>query len=189
MPEIAQRTCYTVAEYVDLERLANVRHEFLDGAIYALAGGTPEHGAMAARVTATLVAQLRGRRYNVYTSDVRVRVVPTGLITYPDLSVVCGAERRDDEDRLALTNPVVVVEVSSPGTESYDRGAKLAHYQQIPSLREIVFVSHREPLIELWRRAPEGWHEKSARRGEVVVLESVDCRLDVDEVYRDPFAG
>lgn len=93
MTETARHTRYTVADYVDLERHANVRHEFLDGAVYALAGGTPAHGAMAARLTATLVEQLRGRRCNVYTSDVRVRVLATGFITYPDLSVVCGSEQ------------------------------------------------------------------------------------------------
>lgn len=189
MVETARRTRYSVADYVDLEQHANVRHEFLDGVMYALAGGTPEHGAMAARITVSLGAQLRGRRCSVYNSDVRVRVVPTGLITYPDLSVVCGSEQRDSADPLALINPVVLVEVSSPRTETYDRGEKLAHYQQVPSLREVVFVSHREPLIEVWHRDGEGWQKTSARRGEVALLESIDCRLDVDELYRDPFAG
>lgn len=99
------------------------------------------------------------------------------------------AARLDRDDPLALTNPIVLVEVSSPRTESYDRGEKLAHHQQIASLREVVFVSHREPLIEVWRHDGEGWQRASARRGEVAVLESIDCRLDVDELYRDPFAS
>lgn len=188
MAETARHTHYTVADYVDLERHANVRHEFLDGVMYALAGGTPAHSAMAARITVSLGAQLLGRRCNLYTSDARVRVLATGLITYPDLSVVCGSEQLDSEDPLALTNPIVLVEVSSPRTEAYDRGEKLAHYQQIPSLREVVFVSHREPLIEVWRRDAEGWQRASARRGEVALLESVECRLDVDELYRNPLA-
>lgn len=180
---------YTMAEYLALEAHANVRHEFLDGVIYALAGGTPEHGAIVMRVGAALVEQLRGKRCNVYSSDVRVRVVATGLTTYPDLSIVCGTEERDAEDRLALVNPVVLIEVTSASTEAYDRGEKPDNYCKIPSLQEVVFVSHREPKIEVRRRDADDWTSASAGPGQAASLWSIDCRLDVDDIYRDPLAG
>jgi Uma2 family endonuclease len=181
------RARYAIEEYLRLEAYSNVKHEYHEGQIYAMAGGTPEHGAMAMRVGATLVEQLRGRRCNVYSSDVRVRVVATGLDTYPDLSVVCGEEQRDREDQNAITNPVVLVEVLSPSTEEYDRGEKLEHYQKIVSLQEVVLVSHSERRVDVWRREEGGaWRVHQAKAGEVAHLSSIACTLDVDELYRDP---
>ena len=173
-----------------LEEYANVKHEFVDGQILAMAGGTPEHGAMAVRVAAALVAQLRGKRCSVYSSDVRVRVGATGLSTYPDLSVVCGQEERDTEDRLALVNPVVLIEILSPSTEDYDRGEKLDHYKRIPSLREVVLIAHDRPLLEIWQRTDSAaaWTERRAGAYETARLASIDCQLDVDDLYRDPLA-
>ena len=179
---------HSLEEYVRLEAYSNVRHEYLDGQIYAMAGGTPEHGAMAVRITAALLGQLGDRRCAVYSSDVRVRVAATGLATYPDASVVCGEEERDPADRNALTNPIVLVEVLSPNTEEYDRGEKFSHYKGIPALREVVFVSHAEPFIEVWRRESAGtWSRHAFDRGETVNLISIGCVLSVDGVFRDPF--
>lgn len=186
----AARPRYTIQEYVRIEHYANVKHEFLDGYVWAMAGGTPEHARLASAVTAALVGQLRGKPCAVYSSDARVRVVATGLDTYPDVTVVCGREARDAEDALALTNPIVLVEVTSDGTEEYDRGAKLEQYEQIPMLQEVVVVSHRESCIEVFRRGGGGaWGRSEARSGGVATLASIGCTLDVDEVYRNPFAG
>ncbi|MEZ5964036.1 MAG: Uma2 family endonuclease [Planctomycetota bacterium] len=180
---------YSIEDYLRLEEFANVKHEFCDGRIFAMAGGTPEHGALAVRVATALSNQLRGKRGNVYGSDTRVRVVATGLDTYPDVSVVCGSEQRDREDRLALVNPIVLVEVLSPATEAYDRGDKLEHYQRIPALQEIVLVAQDEPAIDVWRRRDDGWASARFGPGQVARLESIDCSLDVDEVFRDPFVA
>jgi Uma2 family endonuclease len=184
------RARYAIEEYLRLEEYSNVKHEYHDGQIYAMAGGTPEHGAMAMRVGAALVGQLRGQRCSVYSSDVRVRVVSTGLDTYPDLSVVCGEEQRDTEDRNAIINPIVLVEVLSPSTEEYDRGEKLEHYHKIASLQEVVLVSHRETRVDVWRREESGaWRARSFGAGETAHLSSIECTLDIDELYRDPLAG
>ena len=181
---------FSLEEYVRFEAYSNVRHEYLDGQIYAMAGGTPEHGAMAVRITSSLLGQLGDRRCAVYSSDVRVRVAATGLTSYPDASVVCGQEERDATDRNALTNPIVLVEVLSPNTEEYDRGEKFSHYKTISALREVVFVSHAEPLIEIWRReTPESWVRHPFGPGERAQLTSIGCGLDVDGIYRDPFAN
>lgn len=181
---------YSVAEYVKLEEYANVRHEWADGQIYAMAGGTPEHGTYAANVIGLLTAALLGKRCRVQTSDVRIRVRETGLDTYPDASVVCGSAERDPEDPLAITNPSVLVEVLSPSTQDYDRGEKLEHYKRIPSLREVVFVAHDAKRVDVVRRGSDGtWSTTAALAGEVAVLDSLSCALPVDAVYRDPLAS
>lgn len=186
----AHHARYTVDEYVRLEQLSNTKHEYLNGTVYAMAGGTPEHAALAMAVGASMAAQLRDRPCRVYSSDVRVRVVATGLDTYPDVTVVCGNEERDVEDKLALVNPVVLVEVTSDSSDEYDRGEKREHFQRIPTLREIVIVSHRQRLIEVWHRETEGrWTVLAASSGERARLEAIGCALEVDEVYRDPFVG
>lgn len=180
---------YTLEEYVRLEEYANVRHEFLDGQIYAMAGGTPEHGTYAANVIGLLTSQLVGKPCRVQTSDVRIRVQATGLDTYPDASVVCGHAERDPNDPNAIVNPVVLVEVLSPSTEEYDQGEKLEHYQRIESLREVVFVQHREQRVDVVRRQHDGsWLTTSGTSGDTLELEALGCALSVDSVYRDPFA-
>jgi Uma2 family endonuclease len=178
---------YTLEEYLALEEYSNVKHEYLDGVIYAMAGGTPEHGAMCMRIGAALIAQLGGRRCSVFSSDVRVRVTPTGLDTYPDLSVVCGEAQRDTQDRNALVNPIAIVEVTSPSTEDYDRGEKLEHYRQISSLRHVVLVSHRREQIEVWTRDEAGaWAATIAESGQRAALPAIGCSLDVEQIYFDP---
>jgi Uma2 family endonuclease len=179
---------YSVADYVRLEEHANVKHEFLDGTVWAMAGGTPEHAAIASAIISALGSQLRGRPCRVYTSDARVRVVATGLDTYPDVTIVCGRAELDVEDRNALTNPVVLVEITSDGTEAYDRGEKLEHYERIPSLREVVLVSHRERRIDIHRRGETGDWATVEARGRVEIT-SIGAVLDVEDVYHDPLAG
>lgn len=175
---------YTYAEYLALEEESPIRHEYLDGEIYAMAGGTPDHAALAAAVLAIIGSQLpRGCR--AFTSDLRVRIVATGLSTYPDGAVVCGGSRRAPEDAVAVTNPIVLVEVTSNSSEEYDRGEKLRHYQTLPSLREVLIVSHREPRISLHRWGEHGWTTTDAVAGESVSLESIGGAVRVDDVYRD----
>lgn len=175
------------AEYLALDSASETRHEFLDGEAVAMAGGTPEHGAVASALARDLGTALAGRPCRVFSSDVRVRVLPTGLATYPDLSVVCGRLETDPEDPIAITNPVVLVEVLSPSTEAHDRGAKAAHYRQLPSLRELLLVSLSEPRIELQRRNDRGvWELHEARPGDRLELVSLGISLDVAAVFRNP---
>lgn len=190
MTQLARKH-FTFAEYVRLEAMSTVKHEFLDGVVYAMAGGSPDHAAVAANVIRLLGNALEGRPCRVYTSDLRVRVLETGLGTYPDASVVCDRIELDPDDEKGHTavNPTLLVEVSSPSTEDYDRGEKLAHYKRIPSLREVMFVAHDERRIDLWRRTERGWTQLTFSDGRAVELESVGCELSVDAVYRDPLAG
>ncbi|WP_437916937.1 Uma2 family endonuclease [Sorangium sp. So ce302] len=187
MNEPARKLVWTYAEYLDQERASPTKHQFLNGKIFAMAGGTPEHAYLCASVGAELGAQLRGRPCAVYSSDLRVRVQATGLSTYADVSVVCGRLERDLEDKDAALNPIVLVEVLSDSTEAYDRGEKFAHYRRIPSLREYVLVSQHEQRIEVFHRnEDDSWTLREARAGEGAHLEAIGCVLSVDEVYRDP---
>ncbi len=184
------RARFSFAEYLDLEEMSSVKHEFLDGVVYAMAGGSPNHSAIAANVIRLLGNALLPRPCRVYTSDLRVRVAETGLGTYPDAAVICQQIDIDPEDRKHQTalNPTVLVEVLSPSTESYDRGEKLAHYKRIPSLREVLLVAHDDRRVDLWRRTETGWTQIAFRDGESVRLESLECELPVTEIYFDPLA-
>lgn len=130
---------YTWDQYLEVEESSGIKHEFFDGEIYAMAGGTSDHAALAAAVIAALSLQLRPGSCRVFTSDLRVLVQESGLATYPDVTVV-RAERHHEptSKRTALLNPTLVVEVTSDSTEEYDRRTKVAHYQRIPTLRELV---------------------------------------------------
>jgi Uma2 family endonuclease len=182
---------FSFEDYLALEETSTVKHEFSDGHVWAMAGGTPEHGALAANVIALLASQLRDRPCRIFTSDVRIRVKATGLATYPDVSVVCGKQKTDPDDPKGSTliNPSLIVEVLSPSTEDYDRGEKLAHYKQIPSLDEIVLVAHEERRLEIWRREGDHWTLHVGRGEETASVASLGCELPLADVYRNPLPG
>ncbi len=190
VPQTAAQSTMTYAEYVAAEVASTVKHEWLRGEVFAMAGGTLEHARLGASVTGELRASLRGRPCGVFSSDLRVKVEATGLTTYPDVSIVCGKPEVSSDDPHAIVNPIVLVEVLSDSTEAYDRGEKFAHYRRIPSLREYVLVSQRERRIEVHRLNESGrWELYEAAVGESIMLDSLGCQLSVDEVYRDPFAS
>lgn len=178
------RQPFSFDDYVELEASSPVKHEFLDGEVWAMAGGSVEHSAIAANLARVLGQALLGQRCRVFSSDLRIRVEATGLATYPDLSVICERVALDPADRKGhtATNPTLLV-------EAYDRGEKLVHYKQIASLREVVLVAHDEPRIDLWRRTERSWTQLSFRPGEVAELASLHgVALPVDDVYFDPLA-
>ncbi|HUP23148.1 MAG TPA: Uma2 family endonuclease [Thermoanaerobaculia bacterium] len=177
---------YSYRDYLELEAASNVKHEYLAGEIYAMAGGTPEHAALAVSVSSALHAQSRGGPCRVFSSDLRMRVLATGLATYPDVSVVCGEPERDPESPTTVLNPVLVVEVLSESTADYDRGEKLDHYRKVPSLGAVLLLDPRVRRIELWQRteaAGPGWRQSGAGPGEFIVLEGLGAALDVDQIY------
>ena len=179
------------AEYLELEAGSETKHEYLRGELFAMAGGTPEHAALALALGAELIAGLRGRPCRAFGSDLRVRIEATDLSTYPDLSVVCGQLETSTIDPHAVTNPVLIVEVLSDSTEAYDRGQKFSHYRQIPSLREYLLVSQVEPRLEAYAKNEAGlWVLREAGSGEQLQLSSLEgLSLDVDTIYADPLAA
>jgi Uma2 family endonuclease len=175
---------YTYDEYRRFEDANPARHEYVDGHILAMAGGTPAHARLQAAVLFALERRLEGRPCQPFPSDLRVKVAATGMAAYPDVTVVCGSVQTEPDDPHAVTNPTLIAEVLSDSTEAYDRAEKFEHYRQIPTLQEYLLVSHRERRIDRRRRARDGsWTECCAGRGENVPLEAIGIELSVDEIY------
>jgi len=175
----------TEAEYLRLERDADTRSEFFDGEIFAMAGGTQTHSLLCSNVVGELRNRIKALDCVVYNADLRVKIETTGLITYPDASVVCGGGRFLDAREDTLLNPIIIVEVLSDSTEAYDRGKKFEHYRQIPSCREYLLVNQKEPRIEQFIRHPSGeWILKEAvGLSAELKIHSLEIVLPLAEVF------
>ncbi len=149
---------YTISEYLAYEQQSQEKHEYRDGWIVAMAGGTYNHGVIAANVLREVGNALKGKPCRAADGTVRVRIPRTPLYTYPDITVVCGEPQFDPNDTSGQTliNPRVIVEVLSPSTEAYDRGEKFSRYRQLESLEEYVLVSQDVPAVETFIRQKDG---------------------------------
>lgn len=177
----ARRYRHDYADYLRLEAESPLKLEFSDGEVFAMAGGTPEHAALAMQIVRLVSPQL-GADCRVFSSDLKVWIAATELATYPDLTIVCGPLARAAHDPNAVTNPSVIVEVTSRSTEDYDRGSKLSQYKQCPSVRAIAVVSHRQELVTVSQRESSAWRATEFRPGEIAQL-TPELRLDVKELY------
>lgn len=178
---------YTYADYVGLEMYSQTKHEFLDGEIYAMAGGSEDHAALAIAVMGALLGAVGERPCRVCSSDLRIYVEAVGLATFPDGSVICGPlQQHPPSPESTALNPMVLLEVTSDSSEEYDTGFKLDAYRTIPSLREVILVSHRERRITVHRRDAAGsWTARVAIAGGRIAIESLGAELVVDSVYRN----
>lgn len=174
-------------QYLAFEASSAQKHEYLLGAVWAMAGGTLAHARIGAKIGALLSRELEGRPCAVFSSDLRVRVEETDRSTYPDLTVVCGKAQVAKDDPDAVTNPTIVIEVLSDSTEASDRGEKFAHLQRLQSLKEYVLVSQRERRVEVFRRGEGHWIFVTFTSGKVE-LKSIDALLEMDSIYADPLA-
>lgn len=171
------------AEYLAFERESEVKHEFIDGHIYAMRGASEAHNLITGSTYAALYTQLRGRPCKVYPSDMKVRM--HGSYAYPDITVVCGEAQFKDDQRDILLNPTLIIEVLSPNTERYDRGLKFQHYRQLESLREYLLIAQDKPHIEHYVRLESGLWQLSDARGLDATLDltSIGGSLTLAEVY------
>lgn len=177
---------YTYAQYVALEKMSPTKHEFFDGEIYAMAGGSEDHSALATKVLAALDQAIGDRPCRAHTSDLRIYVEAVGLATFPDGTVICGPlEQHPPSPDATAVNPMILLEVTSDSSEEYDTGDKLEAYRTIPTVREIIIVSHRERRITVHRRdGQDRWLMRVAIAGGRVSVESLGADLVVDTVYR-----
>ncbi|MEM7356125.1 MAG: Uma2 family endonuclease, partial [Acidobacteriota bacterium] len=172
-------------EYLELERSAEFKSEYIDGDVVAMPGSSREHNLIVANLVGELWQQLKGRPDVVYPSDLRVWIPATRRYTYPDVIVVAGESHFQDDQADTLLNPTVIFEVLSPGTESYDRGKKFEAYRSIDSVKEYLLVDQVERRIEQYaRQADDRWlfSDHTATDG-IVTLPSVACKLALAEVY------
>lgn len=174
---------YTYEEYLALEAHSDVKHEFYDGAILAMAGGSREHSLLKTNLLRRVANALDGRPCRAFDADLRSLVEEANFATYPDVAVACPPAQWSPRDRNALTNPTVLCEVSSPSTAAYDIGEKFDQYARFASLQEYVLVDSERVGVRLFRREGEVWTLHRYGAGDVVALQSIDVRLLVDEIY------
>jgi Uma2 family endonuclease len=177
---------YSAEEYLAFERQSETKHEYFDGEVFAMAGGTQPHSAIAGNLIGELRNETKERGCHVHTGDMRV-LCPTGLYTYPDVSVVCGELDLEDENKDTLLNPLVIVEVLSKSTDAYDRGRKFANYKTIESLKEYVLVAQDGVAIDHFARQKDGsWQQTTVTDPSASLnLPALECSIAVEEVYRN----
>jgi Uma2 family endonuclease len=172
-------------EYLAIERAAEFRSEYYDGHMYAMSGASRMHVLVTTNLSGELHQALKHGPCQVYAVDLRLRVNPDRLYTYPDISVVCGETKLADDHKDTLLNPTVLVEVLSPSTEARDRGFKFTHYRHIESLQEYVLVWQSEPRVEVYRRQSTGdwlFSEVSGLESNCK-LASLGCEIPLAEIY------
>jgi len=182
---VQMRPYLSPQEYLALERRAEFKSEYLDGEMIAMSGASRKHVLIGLNLAGGLKRELRERPCEVYANDMRVQIPATGLYTYPDIAVVCGERRFEDEHEDTLLNPILIMEVLSPSTESYDRGRKFEQYRALESLQEYVLVSQDRRRVEQFiRQDGNVWLFKDiAGMEQVVSLASVQCEIALSEIY------
>ncbi len=184
MSSAALRTRFTPEQYLAAERKAAFKSEYLNGFITAMSGASREHNRIASNLHYKIRDQLENRPCEVFISDLRVCVSSTGLYTYPDVIVVCGDAEFQDDEVDTLLNPTVIIEVLSPTTESYDRGAKFAHYRRLPSLKEYVLIAQDRVLVERYVRQGDDWVFSALDDLDgTLKLVSIDCSIPLRDIY------
>jgi Uma2 family endonuclease len=179
------KTKLTPAEYLEFERKSETKHEYFDGEIFAMSGAKWNHNVIAWNIGGELRQKLKNKNCSVCPGDMRVFVPETGFYTYPDLVVVCGEPQFQDDVFDTLLNPVLLIEVLSDSTESYDRGKKFQHYRSIESLQEYVLVAQDEARIEKYvRHGDRFWLlSESVGLDSEIEFSSIECRVALREVY------
>jgi len=172
-------------EFLLFERAADERHEYRDGDVVAMSGAKRNHNKVSTNLSGLLWQHLKGMDCENYSNDMRVWVPKSRLYTYPDIVVVCGEPEFIDDEFDTLLNPVLIIEILSDSTESYDRGEKFQSYRSIPTLREYILVAQYRPQIEKYVKHGDGFWMLSEAAGleNSIELESINYNLSLAEVY------
>jgi len=178
----ARQLRYSYEDYLRSLEQSELKLEYCQGVIYAMAGGTPTHAELGAAAIGLFRQALLGR-CSVFSSDAKVRVEASDFSAFPDASIVCGERMVSPIDSNALINPSVLIEVTSRSTEEYDRGEKLSHYQLLPSLCAVVFISHREARVTVVERGVTGWTERHLGPKDRVSIAQPAVSIAVEELY------
>jgi Uma2 family endonuclease len=175
---------FTPEEYFSWEEQQLERHEYIDGEVYAMSGGTQNHSDIAMNFGALLKINMRGSGCKTFNSDLRIKIFESNKYVYPDLSVTC--DDRDKSTPQYITYPCLIIEVLSPSTEAYDRGNKFKLYRKNPSLRDYVLVDSSKMAIDLYRKDESGnWCIVNYEAGDSIALKSVNLTFPIEQVYED----
>lgn len=179
------KNLYTPEEYLELERKSEIRHEYIDGEVFEMAGAGKRHNRISTNIIRLLDSQLLERDCNVYASNMRVKIASTGKYTYPDIVGTCGGDEFEDERDDTLLNPTLLIEILSKSTEAYDRGTKFEFYQTIESFSEYILITQEPVRVEQFVRQDKNtWTYLEFRNPEdIIELNSIDCELLLQDVY------
>ncbi len=177
----------TPEEYLQFERNSKIRHEYFDGDIFAMTGGSLNHNRIGRNIVRQLGNRLEGSPCENFVGDMRVKIDKLDMYTYPDIVVVCGNIELEKMGGLeTLLNPTVIMEILSDSTEAYDRGKKFTHYRLIPSLQEYILISQHFCNVERFIRGDNGiWQilNPCTDMDQTVKIESIDCELLLSDIY------
>jgi len=180
---------FSVAEYLEAECKSEIRHEYLGGQVFAMAGGSKAHNIITLNIASRLRSMLRGNSCNVFMSDMKVKLKAANqnkkIFYYPDVLITCNPE---DRDKYFVNYPCAIFEVLSPSTEISDRREKLVNYQTISSLEEYILVSQDKIQVEVYRQDLQGdWTMEVLRSEDRLVLNSINLSLTMADIYEDIF--
>ncbi len=178
----------SVKEYIRIEQETAMKHEYHDGTIFAMAGGSIEHGVISGNVFGEIKIQLRNKNSScrVFNSEVKLHIQALNKFVYPDVMAVCGKTERSNLEQSAIVNPVLIVEVLSKSTESYDRGDKFFFYRHIPTLKEYILIDQYKPLVEIYKKQSDLWSiERVMGIEEQLELSAVGIHIELSHIYED----
>lgn len=182
---LLQKQYYTKDEYLEMEAAAPYKSEYYGGEIFAMAGGTPAHSLICVNLIRRIAEAVDNKNCRCFESNMKLDIPAADAFVYPDIMAVCGEIRFAENTRDTITNPVLIVEVLSPGTESFDRGKKFEYYRSIPSLKEYVLVSQEKQIVEVYFRQEGGSWLYTVAEGtdKTVFLNSVEYEIALKDVY------
>ncbi|MEZ4528738.1 MAG: Uma2 family endonuclease [Desulfobacterales bacterium] len=182
---LEKKLFYTKNEYLEMEAAADCRSEYYSGEIFAMSGGTPRHSIICLNLNRGIWEATRDKDCTGFESNMKVEIAPADAYVYPDVSVVCGEIELAENTRDAITNPVLIIEVLSPGTESFDRGMKFEYYRMLASVKEYVMVSQDQPRVETYFRQDENIWQYRVVRGldQTAVLQSLEYKIALKDIY------
>jgi len=186
LAKLKTETLYTAEDYLNFEREADTRHEFLDGEIYQMAGESLSHSRIYINLAAEIGSSLKGKRCEPLSPNMKVRTSTASLFSYPDLTIVCGEPIFHDRKKDVLTNPQVIFEVLSPSTAEYDRTTKFQKYRMgNETLTDYILVSQDKPFVEhFFKQADGNWlYQSYGAIDDILKIETVECQLSLREIY------
>jgi Uma2 family endonuclease len=187
MMQIEEKKIYTLEEYLELEVNSDTRHEYLNGEIIPMTGGTPEHNEIASILNAALRVSLKGQPYSIFVADQRLWIPDRRLYTYPDVVVVPRPLERQQGRTDTITNPIMIAEVLSKSTKSYDRDEKFAAYRTIPTFQEYLLVDQYSIRAEQYFKTnPHQWIFTEYNDAESMIsLSSIPFKIRLADLYEN----